>query len=143
MRKVICTECERLIEGDEDPAEFKKCIDCVLRTTPAADMSKIVDHNRRTFESQMPKKTKSHQVKQAFDNFYRPGEKYPTPIALMVITDYEKNHRFDFGLDFDQVEEIYKTMCEMKRQNKKQIDEYHAKLEKDDETGEQPPDNKE
>ena len=135
MKKIICSDCEKLIQDGDDPPEFKKCIKCVVEKTPAADLSKIVDRSGRTFESQRPKPKKKCSVKQGFDNFYRDGAKYPTPIALFAVTDYEKRNQLDFGLDFDQVKELYEVMCEMKVQNKKLVDEYHAKLEKDEETG--------
>ena len=131
-RKVICTHCERLIQGDEDPPEYKKCIDCVLKTTPAADMSKLVDKSGRTFESQRPKPNpkKRPNVKMGFDNFYREGATYPTPIALFAVADYEKRNAVDFGLDFDQVKEMYETMCEMNRQNKELVDAHRMGLDK-------------
>jgi len=136
-QKIICSECETLLEPGEDPPVFKKCIKCVIETTPGADLSKIVDSGRRTFESQRPKPNpkKRPAVKQAFDNFYRGDAKYPTPIALFAVADYEKRNAVDFGLDFDQVKDIYDTMCEMNRQNKILVDEHYAKLEKDDEIG--------
>jgi len=85
-QKIICSECETLLEPGEDPPVFKKCIKCVIETTPGADLSKIVDSGRRTFESQRPKPNpkKRPAVKQAFDNFYRGDAKYPTPIALLL-----------------------------------------------------------
>ena len=74
-QRALAGLCEELLQEGDDPAEFKLCYKCVLRTTPGADLSKIVDSGGRTFESQAPKPKKPHRVQRKFDNVYLPDQK--------------------------------------------------------------------
>ena len=50
-------------------------------------------------------------------------------MILFNITDYKQKHTFDFGIDLNQITEIYETMKEMLKQNKVMIDKYRAGLD--------------
>jgi len=113
--KVICSECETLLEPGEDPPVFKKCIKCVLETTPAADLSKVVDATGKTFESREKARVKKGKEKmlQIMTEMYTqevPGEDRPRVLLVFKIIDYFKRPVFEFGCDFQQVEEWHKFM---------------------------------
>ena len=122
MKKVICSNCEKTIQEGDNPPEYKMCIDCVRKTTPGADLNKIVDANGKTFESQT---RKQHEMKlnvttEILTQEY-PNRPKPVVLLLFKILDYYKTPLFEFGCDFDKVTEWYEYM--------KKIDEEGADIE--------------
>lgn len=116
-RKIICPDCERLLEEGINPPEFKICPTCIPNHYPAADPNAIIDPTGKTLESDIKKQTKPKKLKfkvthEIFTQRY-PDKPRPVTLIVFKIVDYYQKPVMEFGFDFEQVKEIYEYMKEI------------------------------
>ena len=85
MRKVICMECEKLIEGTEEPPEYRVCSKC-----NAQKKGLVIETEMYTQE--LPDKVK------------------PAVLLVFKIRDTSGKDVLEFGVDYEKVKEWYKEM---------------------------------
>jgi len=118
MRKVICSECEELIQGTEDPPEFKLCVKCILATTPAADINKLVDSTGHRYDApKEPVRKKRETELSIYTEIITqqlPADPKPLVLLLIKAEDYlTKKVVLQFGTSLETVKEWYEQMKEI------------------------------
>jgi len=116
-KKIICKECHAVLQDGTEPPELKMCLPCVRKTTPAADLNKIlqpgiVDEHGDAVNNKKPEKPKELGLRIDTEFYTQEMPDNPKPIALLVffVTDYKKNPLLEFGVDLKKVTEWYNYM---------------------------------
>jgi len=121
MRKIICPVCKDHLnpnDGFELPAEEKLCPQCIIKTNPGADLTKLVDSGGKQIEPVKKKirKPREEKLKIYTEIITMKYAEEPKDVVILTfkLEDYlTKNCVFQFGLDFGQITELYEQMKEI------------------------------
>lgn len=120
LHKVICKRCKQVLQDGINPPVEKLCMDCIRKSYPAAPGG-LRDANGKRLGEDKPKE-KVCKVRREMVNYQPKGQKYPTVMVVFYLEDFF-NRKFEFGLTFEQIEDIYEVMNKMNTENHRIIDE--------------------
>jgi len=121
MRKIICSECREHLnpnEGFELPAEEKLCPQCIIKTNPGADLTKLVDSGGKQIDpvKKPIRKPREREFKIMVEVTSQRFPEEPKPVVLLTIRgeDYlTKAIKFQFATSYKTVKEWYEWMKEV------------------------------